>query len=312
MTGLDVSAAEAIGGVRVIRDGDVIAAVHELPDIADKALSAIKATYDLPASDLNDKNIFDHLLKSAPEGKTVAQAGSLEEGAKLAVKTFDETFLNSYVAHAAIETHAAIADVKPGGATVWASSQAPFRVKDEVAQAVGLPPEQVHVKSPFIGGGFGGKTRNTQAVQAARLSKILGKPVQVTWTRADEFFNDTFRPAAVIKVKSGLSSAGRIVFWDYQVFFAGERSSQQFYDIPHHKTVVLGEWGGGGGGGSAHPFDVGAWRAPASNSNTFGRECQIDIMAAAAGIDPLEFRIMNLTDKRRMRLLKAAADKFGW
>ena len=312
MTGLDVSAAEAIGGVRVIRDGDVIAAVHELPDIADKALSAIKATYDLPASDLNDKNIFDHLLKSAPEGKTVAQGGSLEEGAKLAVKTFDETFLNSYVAHAAIETHAAVADVKPGGATVWASSQAPFRVKDEVAQAVGLPPEQVHVKSPFIGGGFGGKTRNTQAVQAARLSKILGKPVQVTWTRADEFFNDTFRPAAIIKVKSGLSSAGRIVFWDYQVFFAGERSSQQFYDIPHHKTVVLGEWGGGGGGGSAHPFDVGAWRAPASNSNTFGRECQIDIMAAAAGIDPLEFRIMNLTDKRMMRLLKAAAGKFGW
>jgi len=312
-TGLDTSAAEAIRGVRVVREGDLIAAVHEFPDIADKALDAIKSMYDLPASALDDKNIFDHLLKSAPEGKTAAQGGSLEEGAKLAVKTFDETFLNSYVAHASIETHAAIADVKPDGAAVWASSQAPFRVKDEVAQAVGLPPEQVHVKSPFIGGGFGGKTRNTQAVQAARLSKILGKPVQVTWTRADEFFYDTFRPAAIIKIRSGLSSSGRIVFWDYRVFFAGERSSQQFYDIPHHKTVVLGEWGGGGGGGSAHPFDVGAWRAPASNSNTFGRECQIDIMAAAAGIDPLEFRLMNLTGNQRMvRLLKAAAGKFGW
>jgi nicotinate dehydrogenase subunit B len=312
LTGIDTSAAEKIPGARIVRDGDLIAAVHEQPDLADKAAGAIKAAYDLPTSDLNDKNIFDHLLKSAPDGKTVAQAGSIEEGAKLAAVTFDETYFNSYVAHAAIETHAAIADVKPEGATVWASSQAPFRVKDEIVQLLGIAPDKVHVKSPFVGGGFGGKTRNTQAVQAVRLSRIVGKPVQVTWSRGDEFFYDTFRPAAVIKIRSGLSKIGRIVFWDYQVFFAGERSSQQFYDIPHHKTVVLGEWGGGGGGGSAHPFDVGAWRAPASNSNTFGRECQIDVMAAKAWIDPLEFRIMNLADKRMIRLLKAAADKFGW
>jgi len=312
MTGLDISAVEKVGGARIIQDRDLIAAVHEFPDIAEKAVAAIKAVYDLPASDLNDTNIFDHLLASAPEGKIVAEGGFLEEGAELAALTFDETYYNSYVAHAAIETHTAIADVSPDRVTVWASSQAPFRVKDEVAQALGLPPEKVHVISPFIGGGFGGKTRNTQAVQAARLSKIVGKPVQVAWSRADEFFNDTFRPAAVIKVKSGLSGAGRIVFWDYRVFFAGERSSQQFYDIPHHRTVVLGEWGGGGGAGSAHPFDVGAWRAPASNSNTFGRECQIDIMAAKAGIDPLEFRMMNLADKRMKRLLAAAAEKFGW
>jgi isoquinoline 1-oxidoreductase len=313
MTGIETSAAERVGGVRIVHDGDLIAAVHEQPDMADKAVSAIKAAYELPASDLNDKNIFDHLLKSAPEGKTVAQGGSLEEGTKLAAQTFDVTYFNGYVAHASIETHTAIADVKSEGVSVWASSQAPFRVKDEVAQALGIAADKVHVRSPFVGGGFGGKTRNTQAVQAARLSKIMGKPVQVTWTRADEFFNDTFRPAAVMKIMSGISSAGRIVVWDYRVFFAGERSAAQFYDIPHHKTVVLGEWGGGGGGaGSAHPFDVGAWRAPASNSNTFARESQIDIMAAKAGIDPLEFRMMNLTDKRMLRLLKAAADKFGW
>lgn len=310
LTSLDASAAEAIPGVRVIRDGDLIAAVHELPDTAARAVEALKGAYDLEASDVDDKNIFEHLLRSAPSGKVAAQGGSVEEGAKLAATTFDETYLNSYVAHAAVETHAAIAEVKPDGVTVWASSQAPFRVKDEVAQALGLAPEKVHVRSPFIGGGFGGKTRNTQAVQAARLSKIVGKAVQVTWSRGDEFFYDTFRPAAIIKIKSGITPAGRIVYWDYQVFFAGERSAAQFYDIPHHRTEVLGEWGGGTG--SAHPFDVGAWRAPASNSNTFGRECQIDIMAARAGLDPLEFRLMNLDNPRMARLLKAAAEKFGW
>jgi CO/xanthine dehydrogenase Mo-binding subunit len=77
--------------------------------------------------------------------------------------------------------------------------------------------------------------------------------------------------------------------------------------------VVRGEWGGGGGGAaSAHPFDVGAWRAPASNTNGFARESQIDIMAAKARKDPLAFRLDNLADRRMQRLLKAAAEKFGW
>jgi nicotinate dehydrogenase subunit B len=310
LVSLETAAAEAVPGVRIVRDGDLIAAVHELPDMAAKAVEALKGTYDIPHSDVDDKNIFDHLLQAAPAGNVVAQGGSLEEGAKLAATTFDETYLNSYVAHASIETHTAIVDMKPSGVTVWASSQAPFRVKDEVAQALSLSPDKVHVRSPFIGGGFGGKTRNTQAVQAARLSKAVGRPVQVTWSRGDEFFYDTFRPAAIIKIKSGVDAAGRIVYWDYRVFYAGERSAAQFYDIPHHRTEVLGEWGGGGA--SAHPFEVGAWRAPASNSNTFGRECQMDIMAARAGLDPLEFRLTNLKDRRMARLLRAAADKFGW
>jgi isoquinoline 1-oxidoreductase len=311
---LDISAAEKISGAQVIRDGDLIAVLHELPDEAERALALIKAQFDLPDATLDDKNIFDHLIKAAPEGRTVAQGGNLEEGAKLAAVSFDETYLNSYVAHATIETHTALVSVEGDKATAWASSQAPFGVRDEVAQAAGISAQNVHVISPFIGGGFGGKTRNTQAGQAARLSKTIGKPVQVTWSRADEFFNDTFRPAAVLKIKSGISNSGQIVFWDYEVLFAGERSSQQFYNIPHHRTVVRGEWGGGRGGGapSAHPFSVGAWRAPASNSNTFARECQIDIMAAKAGIDPVEFRLMNLNNARMQRIIKAAAEKFGW
>jgi len=311
---LDTSAAEKISGARVIRDGDLIAVLHEFPDEAERAMTLIKAQYDLPDATLDDKNIFDHLIKAAPEGRTVAQGGNLEEGAKLAAVSFDETYLNSYVAHATIETHTALVSVEGDKATAWASSQAPFGVRDEVAQAAGISAQNVHVISPFIGGGFGGKTRNTQAGQAARLSKTTGKPVQVAWSRADEFFNDTFRPAAVLKIKSGISNSGQIVFWDYEVLFAGERSSQQFYNIPHHRTVVRGEWGGGRGGGapSAHPFSVGAWRAPASNSNTFARESQIDIMAAKAGMDPVEFRLMNLNNARMQRIIKAAAEKFGW
>jgi CO/xanthine dehydrogenase Mo-binding subunit len=147
-------------------------------------------------------------------------------------------------------------------------------------------------------------------VQAARLSKMTGSPVQVFYTREDEFFYDTFMPAAIVKISSGLDSSNRIVFWDYQVSFAGERSSQNFYDVPHLRTVSCG--GFSGGGASPHPFGTGAWRGPGSNTNIYARESHIDVMASKAGIDPLEFRLNNLTDKRMSRVLKAAAEKFGW
>jgi isoquinoline 1-oxidoreductase len=310
---LDVSGAEKIAGVRVVRDDDLIAVLHAHPATAVAALAAVKAEWDVSDTGLDDTNIFAHLEKSAPAPRIAAQGGDLAVGAKAAAVSFDETYYNSYIAHATMEPHAALVELKDGKATVWASTQAPFRLKDEMAQTLGIPAANVHVIMPFVGGGFGGKSRNLQAVQAARLVKAAGKPVQVAWTREDEFFWDTFRPAAVVKIKSGLTEAGKIVFWDYEVLFAGERSAAQFYDIPHHRTVVRGEWGGGGGGAaSAHPFDVGAWRAPASNTNGFARESQIDIMAAKARKDPLAFRLDNLADRRMQRLLKAAAEKFGW
>ena len=88
------------------------------------------------------------------------------------------------------------------------------------------------------------------------------------------------------------------------------RGPQHFYDIPHHATVAYGSgWGGSPG---SHPFATGAWRAPANNTNTFARESQIDLMAAKAGADSLEFRMNNLGDEKIRRVLRVAADKFGW
>jgi CO/xanthine dehydrogenase Mo-binding subunit len=138
---------------------------------------------------------------------------------------------------------------------------------------------------------------------------MTGVPVQVIWTREEEFFYDTFQPAAVVKISSGLDESSRITFWDYHVFFAGDRSSQNIYNVPNLRTVSRGS---GFGGGGPHPFGTGAWRGPGSNSNIFGRESHIDIMAAKAGLDPLEFRLKNLADARMIRVVKAAADKFGW
>jgi len=302
---VDTSAAEKMEGVQVVRDGDFIAVLHKFPDVAEDAIASIKAEYDIPEANVDDKTIFDHLLNVASKNDIVAHGGDLEEGRKLSDNTFESKYLNSYVAHAPIETHTAIANIEGDKITVWASTQRPFGLKDEVAQALGFPPQNVRVIVPFVGGGFGGKSPARQGVEAARLAKLTGKPVQVAWTRSEEFFYDTFRPAAVVKITSGITNSGRISLWDYGVYFAGQRGSEQFYDIPHHQTTVYS-------GDSAHLFGTGPWRAPANNTNTFARESQIDIMASKAGIDPLEFRLNNLKDERMIRVLKAAADKFGW
>jgi isoquinoline 1-oxidoreductase len=306
----DTAPAREIAGVQVVQDGDLVAVLHELPDVAETALRKIKAEFDVPEATVDDKNIFDHLLSVAPAANVLNHGGDLEEGKKLAAKQFESTYLNSYVAHSAMETHAALAQIEGDKATVWASTQNPFGARDQIAQAIGFPAEKIRVITPFVGGGFGGKTFNAQAVEAAKLAKAAGKPVQVMWTRAEEFFYDTFRPAAVVKINSGVDGSGKMAFWDYEVFFAGDRGAQHFYTVPNHRTAAHG--GGWGGTRGSHPFATGAWRAPGNNTNTFARESHIDIMAAGAGIDPVEFRLNNLSDARMVRVLKAAAEHFGW
>jgi len=311
LTSLDTSAAQKIKDIHIIQEDDLIAVLHKHRDVADKALGLIKAKFNTTASNPDNKTIFGHLKDSAPDGEIVTEAGNLDTGQSLASQTVEAEYLNHYVAHAPSENHTAVVQVEGDKATVWASTQAPFRAQGEVAQVLGLPLKNVRVMTPYVGCGFGGKNQGRQIVEAARLAKLTGKPVQVAWSRKEEFFYDTFRPAAVIQICAGLNNSNQIVFWDYHNYFAGSRSSQPFYNIPHYRVLSYGGWGGRGGGGSVHPFDVGAWRGPGSNTNVFAIESHIDIMAEAAGMNPLEFRLLNLKDDRMKRVLNAAAEKFG-
>lgn len=312
MTRLDTSAAEAAPDVTVVNEGGLVAVLCTDPEAAERALGAINAEFEEPAPTVDTESIFDHLVEAAPEPNTREQEGDLAAGRRASSQVFDVTYLGGYVAHAPIEPHAAVAEITDGKATVWSSTQAPFLQQRAIAQAIGFNPKNVRVITPYVGGGFGGKVGGPQAVEAARLAQITGKPVQVAWTRAEEFFYDTFRPAATIKVVSGMDGDGMLTLWDYQVYAAGSRGSDVFYDVPNKRVRVYGEWGGRSPTASMHPFAVGAWRAPAANNNRFAAEQQIDIMASAAGIDPLEFRLMNTTDDRMLDVLRAIADAYGW
>ena len=310
LTRVDTSGAEAIPEVTVVNQEGLVAVLAADPETAERALEAIQAEFDEPAPAVDTESIFQHLVDSSPEPNTPEREGDLEAGRRASARTFDHTYFNSYVAHAPIEPHTAVAEIKDGKATVWSSTQGPFSQQGSIARAIGFEPGNVRVLTPYVGGGFGGKVGGNQVVEAARLAQITGRPVQVAWTRAEEFFYDTFRPAATIRVLSGMDEDGRLTLWDYQVYGAGARGSDVFYDVPNKSVRVYGEWGRAPAG--MHPFGVGAWRAPAANSNRFAAEQQIDIMAAAAGRDSLEFRLENTTDPRMLGVLKTIKDASGW
>ncbi|HLF64603.1 MAG TPA: molybdopterin cofactor-binding domain-containing protein [Saprospiraceae bacterium] len=309
MISVDTSMVEGFAGMQVVKEDDFVALLHESPDVVEKAMHQVKAVFDLPEPAADDRTIYQYLIEKAPPGEDAATGGELQIGRQRAQVIVESEYHDGYYAHAPIEPHSATAHMEEGKMKIWASTQSPFGLKSEVEKELDLQAANVQVLPAFVGGGFGGKSNNKQGVEAARLAALTGKPVQVVWTRQEEFFYDTFRPAAVVKIQSGVDRDGKIAFWDYGVYFAGDRGATHFYDIANHKTTVYNtSWRAPG----VHPFGTGAWRAPSNNTNTFARESQIDVMAVKAGMDPLDFRLKNLKDERMIRVLKVAADKFGW
>lgn len=314
MQSIDMSEAEKIPGVSVVNEKDIVAVLHSDPETAAKAMSAVKAQWDIPESDLDENTIFDHLVKTAPQPRSSEPKGDLAEGEKISDTLFEHTYLNGYGAHASIETHTACARMEGDKMTVYISTQAPFMNQSELARTLGIPAEKLRVIAPYVGGGFGGKVNMPQGLAAARLARITGKPVQVAYDREEEFFQTAFRPAAVIKIRSGIDKSGKMTLWDYNVHCAGDRGAEQYYDVPHNVIRTYGNDSMGGmfGGQSRHPFATGTWRAPGANMNIFAKESQIDIMAAKCGMDPLEFRLKNTSDPRMRRVLQEVARRINY
>ena len=305
---VDYSEAEQMDGVEVVRDGDLVAVLHELPDVAEKALASIQAEYSMDEKQVDDASIFQYLLDAPADSQERESRGNLEEGESLSDRVFENHYLDGYKAHAPIEPHAAMAKWEGEKVTVWASCQSPFGAQDEIAREMEMDLEKVRVIPPFLGGGFGGKIYHPQVMEAVRLAKLAQKTVLVNYTREEEFFMDFFRNATVIKIKSGVSKEGKIQLWDFKQYHAGSRGADTIYDVPHSKMTQYSSKRGS----QVHPLATGAWRAPHANSNTFARESQIDIMAAEVGMDPVQFRLNNLADEKMIHVLEAMKEKWGY
>ena len=303
---VDTSRAEAIEGIKLLKEGDFIVALHKNQETADRAVYEIEARWETTQSEVNGETIFAHILKTADKSRERKSGGDLSKGREESDIVFESEYHDGYKAHASIEPHAATAIFENGKITMWASSQTPFGTRREVSELLGIPQEKVHIKQIYLGGGFGGKIYNQQALEAARIVKMVeGTPVQLMWTRQEEFMYDRFRSAAVVKISSGMKKDGKITFFDFNAYCSGARGTEMFYNVKNYKTTT---WDGD----NVHFFYTGAWRAPGNPTNTFAREVHLDIMAHRIGMDPYEFRMKNMGDPRAARSLRIAAEKFGW
>lgn len=302
---VDASGIEAFEGVELIDEGDLVAVVHSDPEVATKAAKKVIVTWEEPEEKTNNEAVFDYLTSTIKNGRNFEESGDLNVGKETSTHFIEASYHDGYKAHAPMETHTATCYFEGDELTMWCSTQTPFGTRDQVARALEIAQEKVHIKPIFIGGGFGGKIYNQQAVEAALISRACGKPVQVAWTRKEEFLFDRFRPAAVVNVRSGVDANGKMTSWEFDIYCAGTRGTKLFYEVPNNRTRMFDER-------NVHPVATGAWRAPGNNTTTFARESHIDVMANAVGIDALKFRLLNLKDEDLKKTLELAAKKFKW
>ncbi|MEX1382030.1 molybdopterin cofactor-binding domain-containing protein [Lutibacter sp.] len=302
---VDASQLEGFSGVQLVNEGDLVAVVHSDPEISLKASKKVKVSWDAPEQKMNNETIFNYLEENIKDSDIFQEEGSLEVGKQHSKSILKAQYKDGYKAHAPMETHSATCYFEDNKLTIWTSSQTPFGTQDQLARALEIPKENVHVKQIFLGGGFGGKIYNQQAIEAALIAKSCKKPVQLVWSRREEFMYDKFRPAAVMNVTSGVDENGKLNLWEFDIYCAGTRGTKLFYDVENNRTRMFNER-------DIHPFGTGAWRAPGNNSTTFARESHIDVTAFEAGIDPLEFRLKNLKSENMIAALKLGAEKFGW
>ena len=292
-----------------VRDGDLLAALAPDPVSAARAASTIKAKWKREEW-LADPSDPDRLAAWFKANSTppVEQPGAAyppltrrgDAAGALASAEHKRTsrVWVPYIAHTPMEPRAAVAFWKDGAVEIHTGTQTPFPLRVEIAKALGIDAAKVHVIAVNPGGGFGSKHHAECEIEAARLSRIAGKPVKVAWTREEEFTCSYHRPAGLIEIESALGSGGKLEAWIHRNYNSGPRALPTPYDTPHiscefHRTPA--------------PVRQGPYRALASVANTFARETHIDDWARTMKADPWDFRMHNLSDDR----LRAVLEKLG-
>ncbi|HKV63329.1 MAG TPA: molybdopterin cofactor-binding domain-containing protein [Candidatus Acidoferrum sp.] len=305
LTSCDDSAAKAMAGVVVVRDGDFVGVAAPSAHEAQRALDAIRAQWkEVPQ--ISNKEIFLYLKQNAAaetEDRFRKQKGSVEDGLARAAHRLDAAYNVAYIAHAPLEPRAAVAQWADGKLTVWTGTQRPFANRDELAAVFHVPESSVRVIVPDTGSAYGGKHTSDAAIEATRLAKGAGRPVKVVWTREEEFTWAYFRPAGVIEIKSGIAGDGMLTAWEFHNYHSGSSGIETPYVVSNQRTEY-----------HAVPLILrsGSYRGLAATANHFARETHMDALASLAKMDPLEFRMKNLSDARMRAVLEAAAKSFGW
>jgi isoquinoline 1-oxidoreductase subunit beta len=303
-----------------------------------KARKALKVEWDLGEGEAeNDDNLKNQFLKNInATADPLRDDGNVEEAFAKCKKVHEATFEAPFLAHVAMEPMNYIADVRADGADLWGPTQVPGSVRTRAAEITGLAPDKIKVRMTRIGGGFGRRLMADYACEAVYISKALGKPVQVVWTREDDIKHDFFRPAGMYKIKAGIDENNKLIAW----LLKSSTTSRGVFSRstnPPHQTEVFPD---GFPAGFIQNFRMeytsviskvprGAWRAPGHNVTAWIDQTFIDEMAALAGKDPVDFRLEILGEedkimpyrdhggpvystKRLKNVISLAAEKSNW
>lgn len=306
----DSAEAEKLPGIRIVHDGDLLGVTAPAAEAAEKAAHLIRVRWS--DDKLGDPSkLFEDIKNKAkaPELKefgrypALLQEGSVPSGMAESAHKVHATYQIDYIAHVPLEARAAVAQWQNGKLTVHCGTQAPFPVRDEIAEAFKIPPESVRIIVSDTGSGYGGKHNAECELEAAKLAKGTDLPVRLAWSRSEEFSRSYCRPAAVMEAQSGISADGKILAWEFHNYNGGAASLNPPYRILNKYSAYHA---------SEAPLSQGSYRSLAAVGNTFAREMHIDEMAALASLDPLEFRLRNIDNPRLSTVLLRAADRFGW
>jgi CO/xanthine dehydrogenase Mo-binding subunit len=306
---LDSKQAEKVPNVIVVHDGDFVGVAAPDDPSAANAVDLINAQWSAPPQ-ISESALFDS-LRQGPDGESRGgfgagnrETGSIQSDMASAAKTLSQTYTAAYIQHAPLEPRAAVAEWEGNKLTVWTGTQRPFGVREELSAAFHLPLDQVRVIVPDTGSAYGGKHTGDAAVEAARLAKAAGKPVKLVWSREEEFTWAYFRPAGVIDVKSGIAADGTLLAWEFHNYNSGPAGIGTPYNVANQKIQFHPA--------KNPPLRQGSYRGLAATANHFARESHMDELASLAGMDPLTFRLKNLTDPRLRAAFETAAQRFGW
>jgi isoquinoline 1-oxidoreductase subunit beta len=195
-----------------------VAVIARNTGAAIKGRDALKVVWDDGANGKYDSAVYRTALEEAARkpGLVVRKEGDVDAALKVADKVVVGEYYIPHLAHVSMEPPVAVADVKDGKAEIWAPVQSPGGTREDVAKTLGIPEENVTVNVTLLGGGFGRKSKCDYAIEAALLSKALGAPVKVQWTREDDVRHDFLHTVSVERIEAGLDKSGKVVAWRHR------------------------------------------------------------------------------------------------
>jgi len=286
-----------------------VAVVAESTWAAMKGREALKVTWeDGPRKDESTESLtaqFDRLTQQ--EGKVLRDDGDVDAAIANAKTTLDAVYEAPFLSHSPMEPMNCVADVRSDRCEVWAPTQVPGSVHRLAQGITGLAPDVIVVHQIRCGGGFGRRLMADYAAEAVHLSKTVGAPVQVVWSREDDMRHDYYRPAGFHRLRAGVDDDGNLTAWHVHTSTTS-RYEFRGSDEPAEGTEVFPDAFPAGlipnfrlaYSPAETSVPTGAWRGPGKSMNTFVDQCFLDEIAIAAGKDPVEYRLAILGEPRDM------------